>query len=68
MSQKLISALKIGPHHTQVAVVTFATVGKTRTKFNLKQYKTQQEVLNAINHLESTGGTTAIGSFVITAF
>ncbi|EPB67788.1 von Willebrand factor type A domain protein [Ancylostoma ceylanicum] len=62
MSQKLVSALKIGPHHTQVAVVTFATVGKTRTKFNLKQYKTQQEVLNAINHLESTGGTTAIGA------
>ncbi|ETN80514.1 von Willebrand factor type A domain protein [Necator americanus] len=62
LAQKLISALKIGPHYTQVAVVTFATVGKTRTKFNLKRYKTQPEVLHAIAQLETSGGTTAIGA------
>uniref|UniRef100_A0A158PCM3 VWFA domain-containing protein n=1 Tax=Angiostrongylus cantonensis TaxID=6313 RepID=A0A158PCM3_ANGCA len=61
MSQRLIKALRIGPRYTQVAVVTFATVGRTRTKFNLKKYKTQEEVLKAIGNLRSTGGTTAIG-------
>ncbi|PIO66606.1 hypothetical protein TELCIR_11674 [Teladorsagia circumcincta] len=64
MSQRLVRSLRIGPHHTQVAVVTFANVGRTRTKFNLKRFKTQDEVLNAIAGLESHGGTTAIGNFV----
>ncbi|VDL75782.1 unnamed protein product [Nippostrongylus brasiliensis] len=61
MAQRLVSALKIGPHYTQVAVITFATVGRTRTKFNLKRFKTQAEVLKAIADLQSTGGTTAVG-------
>ncbi|KJH51055.1 von Willebrand factor type A domain protein [Dictyocaulus viviparus] len=61
MSKKLVQALRIGPHYTLVAAVTFATVGRTRTKFNLKRYKTQDEVMKAIDELESTGGTTAIG-------
>ncbi|VDM66257.1 unnamed protein product [Strongylus vulgaris] len=60
LCQRLINALKIGPHYTQVAVVTFATVGRTRTRFNLKKYKTQADVLRAVADLESTGGTTAI--------
>ncbi|KAK6021805.1 von Willebrand factor type A domain protein, partial [Ostertagia ostertagi] len=64
MSQRLVRALRIGPHHTQVAVVTFANVGRTRTKFNLKRFKTQDEVLNAIAGLESHGGTTAIGEAI----
>ncbi|PIO64362.1 von Willebrand factor type A domain protein [Teladorsagia circumcincta] len=48
----------------KVAVVTFANVGRTRTKFNLKRFKTQDEVLNAIAGLESHGGTTAIGEAI----
>ncbi|PIC36157.1 hypothetical protein B9Z55_015256 [Caenorhabditis nigoni] len=62
LSKRLVQQLKIGPHYTQVAAVTFATVGRTRVRFNLKKYSTQEEVLRGIDKLQSKGGTTAIGA------
>lgn len=62
LSKRLVQALKVSPRHTQVAVVTFATVGRTKVQFSLKKYENQQDVVTAIDGLKSRGGTTAIGA------
>ena len=61
MAIRLLRALYISPRHTRVALVTFSSVGKTRTKFDLKRYKTADQVIGEVQNLQYIGGLTAIG-------
>ncbi|VDO60148.1 unnamed protein product [Onchocerca flexuosa] len=62
MAEELINRLLIGRRFSRVALVTFSSVGKTRAQFNLDRYFDGKDIVTAIRRLESTGGTTAVGS------
>jgi len=44
LGEQLVSQLYVSPRHTRVALVTFSSPGKTHTHFDLKQYKTGEQV------------------------
>uniref|UniRef100_A0A915PN66 VWFA domain-containing protein n=1 Tax=Setaria digitata TaxID=48799 RepID=A0A915PN66_9BILA len=63
MAEELINRLLIGRRFSRVALITFSSVGKTRTQFNLNRsrYFDGKQLVAAIRRLESSGGTTAVG-------
>ncbi|VDM21644.1 unnamed protein product [Wuchereria bancrofti] len=61
MAEELINRLLIGRRFSRIALITFSSVGKTRTQFNLDRYFNGKDIVTAIRRLESSGGTTAVG-------
>ncbi|XP_054630091.1 integrin alpha-2 [Dunckerocampus dactyliophorus] len=53
--QKLIPTLEIGPQNTQVSVIQYAV--ESKFEFMLNQYKTKEEVLNAVSKLRQMEGS-----------
>ncbi|EFO16780.1 hypothetical protein LOAG_11723, partial [Loa loa] len=61
MAEELVNSLVIGRRFSRIALITFSSVGKSRTQFNLDRYFDGKDIVTAIRRLESSGGTTAIG-------
>lgn len=61
LAENLLSKLWVSPRHTRVALVIFSSPGKTHTEFDLKRYKSGEEVIQKIRNLQYIGGLTAIG-------
>lgn len=63
MAERLLRQLYISPRHTRVALITFSSVGKTHTRFDLNRFDNVEDVVQEIRQLTYSGGLTAVGKF-----
>ncbi|CAB3407192.1 unnamed protein product [Caenorhabditis bovis] len=60
MAREVIERLRVGENNARVAIIKFASEEKVKTVWSFKKRQSKQAILNALEYLPFSSGTTAI--------